>query len=406
MRPFLAPASLLFSLTVILTASSLADDPTAAQKSSPLPTVRPWVMGATDASINASIGSSVATDGSTVVAGSTGPVYVYEKPASGWPRNMLPAAKLTPSTGGFGGTTVAISGDTIVVGSVGNGIAYVFVRPAGGWTNMTETAQLSDGVQGDFFGISVAIDGNTIAVGASGTTVNGNTSQGAAYVFVKPPAGWATTSTYNAELTSSDGTYQDLFGISVGVSGHTVVAGAPFYEDRTGPGVVYVYVEPATGWADMTQTAELTESQQGLYDEFGIATAIYGNTIIVGAPQADSAYLFVKPQTGWVNMTETTQLLSSNTFGGFGRAVGIGGRQAVVGQWGDLKNLAQVYAKPPAGWQQTAKPLFLLYAGQEQAQFGSAVAIADDAAIVGAPDQTVSGNGDQGIVFGFQLTQP
>jgi len=199
--------------------------------------VQSWELAASNASVNASIGSSVAIGGDTVVVGSIGggPVYVYEKPAGGW-RNMLQTAELTPSTGGFGDTVVAISGDTIIVGSGLGGDVYVFVKPSGGWTNMTETARLSDGVTGDYFGISVAIDGSTIVVGATGTEVNGTQEQGAAYVFVEPPTGWATTSAFDAELTSSNGTYVDLFGVSVRVSGKTIVVGAPFDDDRTGPG--------------------------------------------------------------------------------------------------------------------------------------------------------------------------
>ena len=68
------------------------------------------------------------------------------------------------------GYSVAIDGNTVVVGTIDSSVgeAYVFVKPAGGWKNMTQTAKLtaSDGVEGNEFGDWVAIDGNTIAVGA------------------------------------------------------------------------------------------------------------------------------------------------------------------------------------------------------------------------------------------------
>jgi hypothetical protein len=110
-------------------------------------------------------------------------------------------AKLTASDGASSdefGYAVAISGNTAVVGAENHngdqGVTYVFVKPAGGWASMTETAELtaSDGLSGDFFGSSVAIDGDTVVVGAPShpNGGSGNSGRGAAYVFVKPAGGW------------------------------------------------------------------------------------------------------------------------------------------------------------------------------------------------------------------------
>ena len=91
---------------------------------------------------------------------------------------------------------------------------------------MTQTAKLtaSDGAEGDYFGVSVSISGDTVVVGANGDDDNGDTS-GSAYVFVKPSAGWSNM-TQTAKLTASDGVEGDYFGYSVSVSGDTVVVGA------------------------------------------------------------------------------------------------------------------------------------------------------------------------------------
>ncbi|MGZ4248082.1 MAG: hypothetical protein ACXVUE_07215 [Solirubrobacteraceae bacterium] len=72
----------------------------------------------------------------------------------------------------------------------------------------------SDGATNDFLGNSVAVDGNTVVAGAPGATVNGHAIQGAAYVFVKPAGGWA-NATETARLTASDGAAGDDLGISV-----------------------------------------------------------------------------------------------------------------------------------------------------------------------------------------------
>ena len=209
-------------------------------------------------------------------------------------------AKLTASDGAqFDalGTSVAISGATIVVGAPsatigsnpGQGAAYVFVRPRSGWADGTQTAKLtaSDGAASDNFGASVAISGGTIVVGAPDATVGGNHDQGAAYVFAKPRSGWA-DATQTAKLTASGGTTFDLLGSSVAISGGTVVAGAPnaTVGGNAGQGAAYVFVKPGPRWADATQTAKLTASDGASDNLLGVSVAISGGTIVAGAPDA------------------------------------------------------------------------------------------------------------------------
>jgi hypothetical protein len=170
------------------------------------------------------------------------------------------------------------------------------------------TLKASDGVNGDTFGLSVAIDGNTVVVGAPYATVNGNQNQGAAYVFVKPASGWANMQ-QTAELTASDGQPLVYFGISVGISGRTLVVGDSGAEigGNKAQGAAYVFVEPPTGWASTTETAKLTASDGGYDSGFGSSVAISGNTLVVGAPQTypipGNAYVFVEPAGGWTDMT-------------------------------------------------------------------------------------------------------
>jgi hypothetical protein len=205
--------------------------------------------------------------------------------------------------GGFGGS-VAISGETVVVGAVGDissqGAAYVFVKPGGGWSGaLTQTANLiaSDGAMNDYFGGSVAISGDTVVVGAQGDSVDANTAQGSAYVFVKPGGGWSGTLTQTAKLTASDGATSNLFGHSVAVSGDTVVIGA--YYANSYQGSAYIFVKPGEGWSGaLTQTAKLIASDGVGYDFFGDPVAVSGDTVVVGAignrnPSWGSTYVFV-----------------------------------------------------------------------------------------------------------------
>jgi hypothetical protein len=293
----------------------------------------------------------VAIDGDTIVVagavgfdGVAGYVFVYEKPAGGW-KDMVPTAVLTPSdtTDTEFGDSVSISGDTIVVGdngfsgyTAGLGAAYVYVKPKGGWHSMTETAKLtaSDGVNTDLFGWSVSISGGTIVVGATQYSFS-NPGTGKAYVFVKPSTGW-TSMTQTAELTATGLVNGDVFGFSAAVDGDVIVVGSYPYNGFLG--AAFVYQKPAGGWANMTQTATLTEGD-GTVGEFALSVAISGNIIIAGAPyrgtnpdaSQGAVYVFEEPAGGWQNMASNTVLIGSDAHynNSFGYFVGISGKTLV-----------------------------------------------------------------------------
>jgi Nidogen-like/FG-GAP repeat/Thrombospondin type 3 repeat len=288
-------------------------------------------LTASDGAASDSLGGSVAVSGDTIVAGAQnaaiggnggqGAAYVFVKPVAGW-ASGTETAKLTASDGAANnhlGQSVAISGDTVVAGAplaaVGPnpvpGAAYVFVKPAAGWASGTETAKLTASDAGTVnsgqLGFSVAISGDAVVAGAPNAAVGGHLQQGAAYVFVKPAAGWA-SGTETAKLTASDGAATDLLGGSVAVSGDTVVASDPFniVGINSQQGAVYVFVKPVAGWADMTQTAKLTASDGAANDELGLSVAVSGNTVVAAAPGAavggnagqGAAYVFGTSGTG------------------------------------------------------------------------------------------------------------
>jgi hypothetical protein len=345
-------------------------------------TIDPWIqkakLTASDGAQNDKFGYSVAISGNTVVVGAdgaepSGAVYVFTRPGTGW-ADMTETAKLTPSDGGYAyafGHSVAVSGDTVVAG------AYVFVKPVSGWDDMTETAKLTPSVWNFLFGASVAISGDTIVVGAPSYE---DEVSGSAYVFVKPVSGWADM-TETAKLTPSVWEdYDDPFGYCVAISGDTIVVGAS--------GAVYVFARPGTGWTDMTETAKLTPS--GASGSFGDPVAISGDTIVIGTPDYNYAYVFTRPGTGWADMTETAKLTASDgsQYDDFGQSVSISGNTIVVGAPGDddkgsLSGSAYVFARPESGsaFTQTAK--LTASDGAEYDQFGHAVAISGDTIVIG-----------------------
>jgi hypothetical protein len=169
----------------------------------------------------------------------SGSAYIFKKPVGGW-ADANETVKLLPSDGGVNhafGYAVAISGDTIVIGApldddngTESGSAYVFTPNDVDPTKWDQQAKLlaSDGVMWDRFGYSVAISGDTVVVGAFHDCDNG-ASSGSAYVFRYNGSKWVE----EAKLLPSDGAAQDWFGHSVAISGDKAVVGAP-YNDANG----------------------------------------------------------------------------------------------------------------------------------------------------------------------------
>lgn len=345
---------------------------------------------------------------------------------------FVQTAKLTASDGASYdnfGMAVAVNNDTLVVGSpfatdssnTDKGAVYVFVNSGSGWT---ETARLtaSDGESSDLFGWSVAFSGDAIVVGAYRADIGNNTSQGAAYVFVKPVSGWASM-TETAKLTASDGATYDHFGVSVAISGDTVVVGARAADIGSNPhqGAAYMFEKPVSGWSSMTETGKLTASDGVRDDDFGYSVAISGNTVVVGAPEADivdntgnhfhkgAAYIFEKSGSGWI---ETAKLTVSGSDGVthyvlFGWSVAISGDTVVVGAPQAMigiyiQGAAYVFMKPSSGWTGMTETAKLTASdGVSGDSFGASVAIRGDRAVVGTLNEGFL-NDKRGAMYVFE----
>jgi len=318
-------AFLAAAFPMVLLLSSLSATPVQAQETK---------LTADDAAGGDSFGGSVAISGNTALVGAwgdddaggiSGSAYLFDVTTG----DQL--AKLTASDAAGGdlfGYSVAISGNTALVGAYGNndaggisGSAYLFDVTTG-----SQLAKLtaSDAAAGDFFGWSVAISGNTALVGAYGDDGGGG-NFGSAYLFD------VTTGNQLAKLAASDATAGDLFGYSVAISGNTALVGAWLDDDGgINSGSAYLF-DVTTG----NQLAKLTAPDAAMFDEFGGSVAISGNTALVGAQWDDdgdsdsgSAYLF-DVTTG----NQLAKLTPSDTTAGdrFGNSVAISGTTALVG---------------------------------------------------------------------------
>jgi hypothetical protein len=333
--------------------------------------------------------------------------------------------------------------------AVGAGAAYVFVRSGTNWTQQAYL-KASNTESNDQFGTSVGISGDTVVAGArfessSSTGVNGNggdnsaPNSGSAYVYVRNETNWE----QQAYLKASNTGAGDTFGQRSAISGDTIVVGAPLESSNaTGvngsggndsalnSGAAYVFVRTGTNWV---QQAYVKASNTEAGDTFGSWVAIDGDTLVIGAGQEDSgalgvngdqsnntalnsgaAYVFVRNGTNW---TQQAYLKASNTGSGdeFGTPVGISGDTIIVGARleesvssgvngdqlnddGIIAGAVYVFTRNGTNWTQQAylkpsntKP----FAGE---QFGFNAAISGDKVVVGAvgEDSDALGvNGDQ-----------
>ena len=379
-------------------------------------------LALSDGAAGENFGYSVAIDGNTAVMGASGggpgSAFVFIKNSSGvWTKK----ARLTAHDGEEDdrfGYSVAVEGDTVVVGAVGDddgadqsGSAYVFVKPDTGWADSTETAKLtaSDGEELDRFGFSTSVDGDTVLIGAPFDDDLGSTS-GTAYVFVKPDTGWA-DGMETAKLNASNSSQGRKFAFSVAVDDDTILVGEDSGVIVAATGTAYVFSRPADGWASGTETAQLTASDGVFGDTFGRSVALDGDTAVVGADQdyddgSGSAYVFSRPADGWADGTETAKLTPSDGASDdrFGVSVAVDRETVLVGSrndddHGDGSGSAYVFTKPATGWadaHETAK--LTAFDGEAGDAFGFAVAVEGNDLLVGA--YSSDGNAsDSGSVY-------
>jgi hypothetical protein len=179
---------------------------------------------------------------------------------------------------------------------------YVFLRSedSEGIIKWEQQAKLTaaDGAAGDYFGQSVAVDGDTAVIGAYGDDDNDSFS-GSAYVFFRSEDSegiikWE----QQAKLTAADGAASDIFGYSVAVDGDTAVIGA-YLDDDNGSFSGSAYVFFRSGDDTWEQQAKLTADDGAAGDHFGQSVAVDGDTAVIGASGDDdkgsdsgSAYVF------------------------------------------------------------------------------------------------------------------
>ncbi|MDB4770942.1 FG-GAP repeat protein, partial [bacterium] len=168
-------------------------------------------------SLDADFGASVAVSGNTIVVGSpnafdgAGAVYIFEYNGSEWSQSGEPLTK--SGVKGFG-SVVDIDASRLIVGAPESNLAVIFDRGVNKWT---ETASLTK--SSEDFGDSVAVDGDMVVVGAP----RGDSSDGVAYLYSLTSGSW----NLDNALAAPDGKDNDYFGKAVAISAGYVAVGAP-----------------------------------------------------------------------------------------------------------------------------------------------------------------------------------
>lgn len=246
-----------------------------------------------------SFGLQVAVDGETAMVSSDlallGSAYVFTRSGGVWYQQARLQASDVDLLDRFG-DSVAIEGDTAVVGAIlegdgsfNPGAAYVFTRSGGMWTEQAKL-RASDPANNDLFGNSVAISGDTVIVGANGDDENG-LNAGAVYVFARVGDSW----TEQAKLMTSDGEDGDRLGVHASIEGNTVICGV-YFDDEKGEdsGSAYVFTRHAGTWGER---AKFAPSGGAAGDWFGWNVSLSQGTAAIAAlrPNGDgpsSAYMF------------------------------------------------------------------------------------------------------------------
>jgi hypothetical protein len=431
-------------------------------------TPREALLRASNADAEDQFGYSVSIDGDYAIVGArgengpsgsksrAGAAYVFERSGGSWQEVQVLRASNADANDRFG-KSVAIGGERVIVGApeedgpsdgkTNVGAAYIFERTESGWSQ-TETKVLrhSDTNAFDEFGYSVAIDGDRAIVGArfENGPSNGKSNAGAAYIFERTGSGWSKNEDQVLRASNAEG--GDRLGVSVAIDGDYAIVGARFEDGpsdgKNKAGTAYVFERSGGTWGQaagdfQTETEALRASNANEGDRFGTSTAVNGDRAILGAPGEDgpsenetdggAAYVFERSGGTWGQasggfQTETDVLRASNAglSDVFGSSVSIGEDRAIIGASGedgpsnnkDFAGAAYVFERSGGTWGQASGDFQtetkILRASNADGgdNFGRAVAINGDRALVGANEEDGSSNSNSNAGAAYIKTVP
>jgi hypothetical protein len=319
--------------------------------------------------------------------GDEGAADVYCRDANG---NWVWKQELSDNFGG----PVAIEGNTLIVGAPSQafgdnhsqGAAYIYERSSDNWIEQAELADLLEGTAGDSLGTAVAVSGDTVIIGTPG--INGDV--GGAFVYVRSGTTW----TRQAKLTATGASVGDDVGETVALRGNTALIGAPAYFGGASP-AVYVFQRSGSTWAEKKK---LVNSDGVAGDEFGGSLALFDNAILVGAEQHQvganygQGRVYIYSGSAW-DTESTIDSPGGIPDGHFGASIAVDGNRLVVGETG--QNSAHLYYSDHGIWSLQSSLIDVV-----GSYFGGTVAASNGTILIGAEfDGTGSTHGGRAYLF-------
>jgi len=318
----------------------------------------------------------------------------------------LDEVKICPAehhAGDMFGTAVAVDGDYMVVGAIGYdvgedqnvGSAYVFHWDGDEWIEQTRI-QLDDRSGSDNFGAAVDIAGDYIIVGAPNEDPGGEDNAGSAWIYMRNGQNWD----FQAQIVSRNPFPNENFGAAVVINGNMAVVGS------AGSDTSCVYARDGANWDHTYRT--LSQQVGAGYGDF---ISMHGNSYVISgynlsvSGQAGAGQAFVNIFDGQ-NLALQGIINSSTptTNGHFGWDCSIFGDILLVGASGDsivdvYQGAAYIFERNAGNWSRTDK----LFSDVEPGDgYGKGVAINNDYAVIGAPDNDAQEIANSGIVFLFE----
>jgi len=268
---------------------------------------------------------------------------------------------------------------------------------------------------GSGFGSAVAITDSKTIIGSYTGSEDSTTHNVGSFIIYSNPGQVAAVATYDFSNTTLAHTLDnpnastgqdDQFGRRLAISGDYAIAGAFEGEgdaDGTYPGKAYIYNVSTGALVHTINNPNPIGSSE--FDFFGNSVAISGDRAIIGAvgegeehDYSGKAYIYNVTSGALVHTLDNPTPFGTSISDNFGTSVAISGDRAIVGAYGEgdaggsYSGKAYIYDVSTGALVHTINNPNA-YGSSDSDQFGSAVAISGDRAIVGAYSEgDASGN--------------
>jgi hypothetical protein len=294
-------------------------------------------------------GTGLALDGDTLLVGArgvdtpamnAGAIYAYRRIGGAWAQQqklVFPTAVADDQIG----WSVALAGSTAVTGAPergAGGSAFILRFDGGAWFSQVEVSDPQAGAAAAF-GAAVACGPDTIAVGAPESTEQVGAGAGRVRIFDRAGQVWSTGQALRAPYPDPG----DRFGIAVAMDGDLLAVGAPGDDDlEINAGAVYLFKVQG---GQFVQVAKVLAPNPTLEDAFGSAVALRNGTLVIGAPRHDAldenagaAFVYSVSESGQPSFVRAILPLGASAQTNFGHSVASDGTGIAVGGPGRVVN--------------------------------------------------------------------